>query len=596
MRRKKRTSIAGTKAFNLLMSHHSTEDVRSKTTREKERDARMTSSGVFDAVWSQTTTPRVKPKVIDRLKSVDGRKRIGSEDWREHRASVLSIMSDFDAVSLSEDAEDEDSFDCKDTVSDEGLENADDLDELEKALDDAEKKFRRALRAQAYWFRRAFKLRQRVELLHARRHPSSRKSSDSDDDGLTTNDPPGLKRENDSKPPHETPSSLSGLGQAAPHVHRSAVMIFNRNPKRGVVYAQQANICSTPGSIAQFLLNTPGLSKRGLGDYLAHPHPINVWVADSYFKHAVQKTREWQDAVTIGDLHGALNSFFSRIHPPGEAGPLERLINRFTTLYYDSNPTQFESKDAVYVLTHALLMLNGSLHKKAAAKYRMSKEAFVKDVRASPDCKNVPKPWLEAMYVKLKTSPLQVHGSLSVNADKRHSSRIRRKSSETKDSVGQFLRIFPTKHGWAVKENKEGRTRQRRYFVLTNHMLYYFKHENDNEPHCCVPVHGCDVSLNRSSWAHGDNGAVVTISHGSGAPLVQIHKEIESRSEFRMRFDSMTEAKEWYDALKLELSLSDHKLSEDDKATKSGNPGVSPMLRYRKAMSSSHIRPSHGTL
>ena len=245
------------------------------------------------------------------------------------------------------------------------------------------------------------------------------------------------------------------------------------------------------------------------------------------------------------DLVGALEHFFSRIHPPGEAGPLERLINRFTSMYYNSKPSQFESKDTIYVLTHALLMLNSSLHKKAASKYRLSMDDFVGDVRRSADCKKVSVKWLEKTYRRLKRSPLQVHGALSSSgsSSSRRKSPSHRKnhsawswstaSDDEEESMGQFLHIHPTRVGWAYKENKDGKAKHRRYFVLVDHTLFYFKQEDDGVPHSAVPLHGCKVSMKRDG--KGEHTYVI-LEHSSGAPFLQIHKDIENRNEFRMCF------------------------------------------------------------
>ena len=384
---KKRTSAAGEVAFQMLIDGKSGRSVvrRASKVLKDRRSEEENTEEIFDVAWA-AQTPGAKMKKEEKR----SRKRIVSEDWRERRASALEV-----AASVMDDV-----FEYSDPEnSPRGEQESEDA--LEEALNKAEQEFRKALNAQAYWFKKAFDLGDSnfYSGIKRRRRMRVEISSSKKDDGSMKISTKTL------------PSPFNSVGTAPPHVQRTFVLMFNRNPKRGVAYARLAGLCDSPGSIARYLLEMPGLSKIALGDYLSNSNVLNIQVADSYFKHSISNSTEWIRAVKDADLVGALEHFFSRIHPPGEAGPLERLINRFTSMYYNSKPSQFESKDTIYVLTHALLMLNSSLHKKAASKYRLSMDDFVGDVRRSADCKKVTVKWLEKTYRRLKRSPLQVHGA-----------------------------------------------------------------------------------------------------------------------------------------------------------------------------------------
>lgn len=324
-----------------------------------------------------------------------------------------------------------------------------------------------------------------------------------------------------------------------------------------MAYAIESGLCGgDPSSVAHFLLLTNGLGKIQIGDYVSKKKDFNIRVADAFFRHGLGSSDEWTQAIVRFDLVGALEAFFGNFHPPGEAGPLERLINRFTAMYQDSAPDQFGNKDCIYVLTHAILMLNSSLHKKAAAKYRMSMRNFVKDVRASPDCAGIPADFLEKVYARVKEAPMQVIGTLRMAP----TTMMRKESVDSVGdaansvNIGSFLRVSPTMHGWATKNDKYRKTTQRRYFVLADRTLFYFKHEEDSHPHSAIPLHGCVVSINR----RGKRGeTTVSITHGTGAPILQVHKSVENRDEFSLCFSNSLDAKEWHDAISDEIELCD---------------------------------------
>ena len=49
----------------------------------------------------------------------------------------------------------------------------------------------------------------------------------------------------------------------------------------------------------------------------------------------------------------------------------------------------------------------------------------------------------------------------------------------------------------------------------------------------------------------------MSITHGSGAPILQVHKSVESRDEFSLCFSDPIDAKEWHDAISDEIKLCD---------------------------------------
>ena len=77
------------------------------------------------------------------------RKRIVSEDWRERRASALEVAK----------PPMDDVFEYSDPPENSPRGEQESEDALEEALNKAEQEFRKALNAQAYWFKKAFDLR-----------------------------------------------------------------------------------------------------------------------------------------------------------------------------------------------------------------------------------------------------------------------------------------------------------------------------------------------------------------------------------------------------------------------------------------------------
>ena len=148
--------------------------------------------------------------------------------------------------------------------------------------------------------------------------------------------------------------------------------------------------------------------------------------------------------------------------------------------------------------------------------------------------------------------------------------------------MGKFLHIYPTRVGWAYKENKDKKAKHRRYFVLVDHTLFYFRQEEDGVPHSAVPLHGCKVSIKRDS--KGEHVYVI-LEHSSGAPFLQIHKEIENRNEFRMCFSNFKDAKAWHDSIEMQLNLTNvaikhhHGYDRNDHESSSSTSKSSPDVR-----------------
>ena len=109
----------------------------------------------------------------------------------------------------------------------------------------------------------------------------------------------------------------------------------------------------TPASVCKFLLETQGLDKRSVGDYLGEGDDFNKQVLYIYV-----------DSLDFGGMSfdNALRNFLSRFWLPGEAQKIDRMMEKFAERFCALNPGVFANTDTAYVLAFSLIMLNTDAH------------------------------------------------------------------------------------------------------------------------------------------------------------------------------------------------------------------------------------------
>ncbi|KAG8926398.1 guanine nucleotide exchange protein for ADP-robosylation factor [Tulasnella sp. 418] len=127
---------------------------------------------------------------------------------------------------------------------------------------------------------------------------------------------------------------------------------FNFKPKKGIQFLIDTGFIPRKDakSIAKFLMETDGLNKTMIGEYLGEGEEENIATM-----HAFVDLMDFTEMPFIDALRIFLQSF----RLPGEAQKIDRYMLKFAQRYMDGNTnTPFANADAVYVLAYSTILLN----------------------------------------------------------------------------------------------------------------------------------------------------------------------------------------------------------------------------------------------
>ena len=176
--------------------------------------------------------------------------------------------------------------------------------------------------------------------------------------------------------------------------------MFNDDPKAGIAYLADHGIiedAKNPVLVARFLKGTTRLSKKVLGEYISKRNNEELLGA----------------FVDLLDFSGrnvveALRELLSSFRLPGESQLIERIVTTFAEHYTEkAKPEGIADKDALYILTYAIIMLNTELYNpnmKAAAK--MSFPAFARNLRGVNSGGDFPEEVLQEIYDSIKENEI----------------------------------------------------------------------------------------------------------------------------------------------------------------------------------------------
>ncbi|KAI2802303.1 IQ motif and S7 domain-containing protein 1 [Blomia tropicalis] len=187
---------------------------------------------------------------------------------------------------------------------------------------------------------------------------------------------------------------------------RVGLNLFNKTPsERGIRFLigngfiePNDNQELQASNVALFLLTKKGLARQMIGEYIAENAPFNKLVLKAFSR--------------IIDLTGliideALRAFQTHFRFPGEAQKIERVVEAFADRYKECNPGDVLSRDSIFILAFAIIMLNTDLHKPTNTKHRMTptqwlanlKDVFVEGTLSSEYLLNI--------YKRIKKQELQ---------------------------------------------------------------------------------------------------------------------------------------------------------------------------------------------
>ncbi|PKS11595.1 hypothetical protein jhhlp_003360 [Lomentospora prolificans] len=175
---------------------------------------------------------------------------------------------------------------------------------------------------------------------------------------------------------------------------------FNENPKSGLGYLEAHGIIDNirdPLSVAKFLKRTQRISKKILGEFLSKKgnEPILEAFLD-LFDFSGKRVDE------------ALRVLLETFRLPGESALIERILSSFSEKYCaNSTPVEVADKDAVYVLTYAIIMLNTDQHSpQLKSSKRMSLEDFSRNLRGVNAGENFSPEYLSDIFNSIKSNEI----------------------------------------------------------------------------------------------------------------------------------------------------------------------------------------------
>lgn len=175
---------------------------------------------------------------------------------------------------------------------------------------------------------------------------------------------------------------------------------FNESPKAGLAYLATEGVIENPEdphSVVKFLKGTTRVSKKTLGDYISKKDNVHILEAFiDLFDFAGKRVDE------------ALRELLESFRLPGESALIERILTVFSEKYCaNSTPEGVADKDAVYVLTYAIIMLNTDQHSpKVKSQSRMSYDQFAKNLRGVNGNADFAPEYLQEIYDSIKTNEI----------------------------------------------------------------------------------------------------------------------------------------------------------------------------------------------
>jgi brefeldin A-resistance guanine nucleotide exchange factor 1 len=177
-------------------------------------------------------------------------------------------------------------------------------------------------------------------------------------------------------------------------------MKFNENPKAGLAYLYSQGIiedATDPDAVAKFLRGTARVSKRMLGEFISKKgnEPILKAILNS-FDFVGKRVDE------------ALRDLLEAFRLPGESALIERIVTTFSEQYSaQSTNEDITDKDAIFVLTYAIIMLNTDQHNpNFKGQLRMSYTDFARNLRGVNDGKDFPAQYLQDIYDSIKANEI----------------------------------------------------------------------------------------------------------------------------------------------------------------------------------------------
>lgn len=262
-----------------------------------------------------------------------------------------------------------------------------------------------------------------------------------------------------------------GIVETAPdrdQIIANARRRFRLNAKQSIEYLVETGFFAmkgTPEEVARFMYETEDLSKASIGDYLGEHHEANVATLRAFAC--------MHDFASV-DFDEALRKYLWSFRLPGESQKIDRMMEAFASRYCQCHPGMFTHPDVCYLLAFSCIMLNTSLHNPNVI-FKPSLEQFI-EMNRDPDAEHqqtLTDEQFGRIYESIAKTPFRL-------AD---------------DETGGMAFFNPERQGWLDKEGGAAKSWKRRWVVLTNSCLYYFKSNTDAKPCGIIPLENVVVRL-----------------------------------------------------------------------------------------------------
>ena len=251
-------------------------------------------------------------------------------------------------------------------------------------------------------------------------------------------------------------------------IYEEAALKFNQKPRTGIDFllqSPQLRMLLPDGIddtqvIVQFLhQHGPHLNRTLVGEIISEPDEKSQRLLSAFVEYVNFEGMEFDNA---------LRTFLSKFRLPGEAQKIDRIMEKFAHRYYEQNikDNVFPTEDQAYLLAFSLIMLNTDLHN-PSIKHKMTCEQFVKNNSDTGLEHDLSPEFLAKMYHCIKEREIKM---------------------ENEDTA--FGNSVAVKMGWMTKQGGRIKTWKRRWFILSDHVLYYFKEKQEETSKACgiVPL------------------------------------------------------------------------------------------------------------
>ncbi|KAK3991403.1 hypothetical protein QBC44DRAFT_237285 [Cladorrhinum sp. PSN332] len=175
---------------------------------------------------------------------------------------------------------------------------------------------------------------------------------------------------------------------------------FNESPKGGLAFLQEKGLIKDskdPVEVARFLGRTTRVDKKMLGDFLTKKG--NEPILDGFMD---------QFDFTGKRVDEALRVLLGTFRLPGESALIERIVSSFAEKYCASSvPEGVADKDAVFILSYAIIMLNTDQHSPTIKNQsRMQYIDFARNLRGVNGGQDFAPEYLQAIFNEIKSNEI----------------------------------------------------------------------------------------------------------------------------------------------------------------------------------------------